>query len=606
VDRNNEMRYLRIVLFLLMLWPVLAEASTPNTWTNTAEDGAWETDANWSESHKPTADEVATFDETSVDACTVNASISVSGISMTSGYNPSDQGLAFMDGVDVTAGADGIDFDGTEVYWLGEHTITVSGATVDLAPTAVHAVTTTLDLVLTGTADQTVTGAVGVGDCPDTLTISKTSGNVTLDDIATEVGAVTMGDGDVAVTDSTITSSADAKAVTGDVNLSDAENNVNLGASTWTITDGTLDYHAIGTFTTSSCTLILAGTGQWIGKQEYVFGGAVQIPVGAVITVPSSGSYTWFGTGGSTMTINGIFSVAAGEEFDVANNCKVSFGSHGKVTGDGTYWFTATAGAGIQTFAEGASIDVANVVVSYPNSATSFASVVWDCGTVFKVRPSGTLQLANTQTFNCPVEFETAGTLIVNNSENNPTLVFNDDVTFDIQSGGVTWTKGTKAITLSGTDQTIDFEDKSLEPLVVNCSGTLTFADGWTSVSYTQSAGDVDFNGETFITTGNFTVAAGATLSDPESSDLTVGGNLSLTGTYAAPLDLGASDTWTLSTTGSRSVIYCIFGHCDASGGTIRAVRSINDGGNQNVLFPRQRPTMRMTGRSHPFQPLGL
>ncbi len=75
-----------------------------NTWSSVASTD-WDTDANWSLGHKPTAGETATFDATSVISCTLATDVTGIAMAIGTGYT----GTLNLNGKAVTGGA-GLDF----------------------------------------------------------------------------------------------------------------------------------------------------------------------------------------------------------------------------------------------------------------------------------------------------------------------------------------------------------------------------------------------------------------------------------------------------------------------------------------------------------------
>jgi hypothetical protein len=78
-------RMVLVALVGLVLLCGVAEAAT-RTWDGGGGDNNWSTDANWSDDTEPTSSDVAQFDSTSTKNCTIDASISVLGIAVNSGY----------------------------------------------------------------------------------------------------------------------------------------------------------------------------------------------------------------------------------------------------------------------------------------------------------------------------------------------------------------------------------------------------------------------------------------------------------------------------------------------------------------------------------------
>lgn len=170
---------------------------------------------------------------------------------------------------------------------------------------------------------------------------------------------------------------------------------------------------------------------------------------------------------------------------------------------------------------------------------------------------------------------------------------FGGNVDWSDAGNSITWGAGT--ITFSGGNaQAVDLKDATVKAIVVNKSaGTLTFGDGWTAASYTQQAGTVDFNGETFVTDGAWSMTAGAA-SDMAAADITVGGDF-----LADGVDLIGAAGWTLAVTGTATMSNLTVTNCDASGGSeVSAIDCTNGGGNTNIRFTTSSPglTMRAWG----------
>jgi len=77
------MKYLQAILLLLVQLNTFAAAII---WTNASSDGNWNTATNWSTNTIPGAADIAIFDATSIDNCSLNSAINVAGFHIDAGY----------------------------------------------------------------------------------------------------------------------------------------------------------------------------------------------------------------------------------------------------------------------------------------------------------------------------------------------------------------------------------------------------------------------------------------------------------------------------------------------------------------------------------------
>ncbi|MBW8886871.1 MAG: DUF2341 domain-containing protein [Fibrobacteres bacterium] len=106
-------------------------------------------------------------------------------------------------------------------------------------------------------------------------------------------------------------------------------------------------------------------------------------------------------------------------------------------------------------------------------------------------------------------------------------------------------------------------------------------------LSYAQTAGVLDFNGEDVTTTGNFTLTNGnaSAFTNLTGRTLTVGGNASFAGSAGNLVDLNLG-AWTITTAGTLTADYATIYGSDASGGSKGvATHSYNAKSNTNWLF---------------------
>lgn len=156
---------------------------------------------------------------------------------------------------------------------------------------------------------------------------------------------------------------------------------------------------------------------------------------------------------------------------------------------------------------------------------------------------------------------------------------------------GMTTVAGTGTLALTGTSGTQALTPPSgntLPAVTKTGAGTLQLStNALKCVSYSQSAGTLDFNGQNISTVANFTLTGGtaSSFSDLTGRTLTVGGNAGFTGTSGNLVNLNQG-AWTITVSGSLTADYANIAFSDASGGTKGvATRSYNGRNNANWLF---------------------
>jgi hypothetical protein len=156
---------------------------------------------------------------------------------------------------------------------------------------------------------------------------------------------------------------------------------------------------------------------------------------------------------------------------------------------------------------------------------------------------------------------------------------------------GMSITTGTGTLAFTGTSGTQILTPPSGITLpAVSSTGAATLqlsTNAMTAVSYTQSAGVLDFNSQNITTTGDFTVTGGtsSSFSNLNGRTITVGGNASFAGQSGNLLNMSAT-AWTLTVTGSLTAAYADVGGSNASGGTAGMPTNCTDSGNNsNWLF---------------------
>jgi len=436
-----------------------------------------------------------------------------------------------------------------------------------------------------GTADQAWNFN---GETIEPLSISKaTSGDLTLVDTVVQIADVDMAAGDLVITGSTITSSADAKAITGAFDIGAAGNDVNMGSATWTLTDCALDYDDIGTLTATSAAVVFAGT--CTVQASGVLGST---------TIAASGTTTVLAVGGNFSVtgaiINGTLSIETGKQLVMDAAGDVVLNTGGRITGAGWCMLnrpTATHGLTVHD----GTIDVAVFRVFRPSAGAVVVPGTFSCTDRFKVEnTSGSdfkLELNGSYIFNCDFEVENtgAGDMEIKNVTNSPNLTFQKDVIWDEQAGSITWTKGGGLITFAAANaQDADFGAATIEDIDVdktNVTDVLTFSGGWTSDSFLVTKGTVDFGGQTVETSGNFTIgiAGQVTPATLAGSTWTIGGDFYARGESGDLITLNPSSAWTLTVTGSAAADYVNVDYSDASNGSIIYSTSNSTDGGHNT-----------------------
>ncbi len=185
--------------------------------------------------------------------------------------------------VDCNSGTITVDDSSTAVNWI------ITGDVIDEAATGFTWTKGTGSVTLSGTANQACDFMDQ--DCGQIIISKAVSGTVDIEAGASELGAVTMVD-DLTFTNSTMTASADAKSVTGDVSFADAGNDINLGSGAWSIT-GDLDLSSVGTWAGGTAVITASGG----SAQAWDLDGKT---VAAIVVNKTAGTLTW--SAASTMT----------------------------------------------------------------------------------------------------------------------------------------------------------------------------------------------------------------------------------------------------------------------------------------------------------------
>lgn len=605
------MRYLLTIL--LALWCSLCLGANV-VWDGSESSNPADND-NWVGGAKPTASDVAVFSDQGDGNCTVAGDINWLGIQTTADY---DGTIDLGDGLFIiNIGASGVVLDHPGGFDMGYARLRITDGDWDATDCASVGAWTagTGTVSLEGTTMQQLeSGGKDIGS----WTITKGSaGMVVIADSELELAAVTLVS-DLDVDNSKITSTADPKSISGDVNFSEAGNDINLGAATWTITlsggdaGDDFNFKSSGTWNAGTSTIVLGGEGD--------ISGAASSHDLYNLTIPSSPSSAdirmiqnvLIGASG-TFDLDGDLEIVSGKVFYAKGITTV--GGSASITGAGTYrQYYAGSGVGLTTFTEGGLIDVATFDVyrghvdsvlaggTYTSASVEFTSNA--AGATGVTLGSGAFIFLGDVTF----ENTGAGSNVIDVATNDPDLTFQGDITWNQAAGTLTYTKGDGTITASGTDATPDWDwgGATIEDIVVNkLAGALTFSGPWTADSFTATDGELNFGGvdQALATAGDFAIGPACTVVNTslDDVDFAVGGNFSAVGTQAADLDFAATAAWTLDVTGGAHVRWCDFQNCAATAGsTVHAQRSVNSGSNTGFLWllrPRTWATRRILPR---------
>ena len=464
------------------------------------------------------------------------------------------------------------------------------------------------------------------GQASEDLEIDKdTSGDVELTDCDLELTDVAMA-GNLTVTGSTLTASSDAKTIDGDVDWSDAGNDISCGSGTvWTI-GGDFDFSAIGTLTRETATFVLTGnapntlagasgvnplykltfdtsSSYQVTESGGMAGGELLCKSGATVDI-ATGKFLLGGNNSDVQIQSGVTISRTGtgyfrlfnadvtqQDGEISAECRVQVNSS-LVGGNysGLLWFQE-AGVGNRTM----TLTGAFTVGSLEFETTGSGNVTIDCTGLTAMTVAG----------NTTIDMNGGGgDITVNNTGNSAAWVFQGDVINEVDGDTFLWTKGSSvaSITASGGNaQNWDWMGQTLEAVTVNKSAnTLTFSGGWTADSFTAIDGELDFNEQTVETTGGFTITGDATVvADADAMNgaaITVGGDFLARGNpVAGLLNLKGTAEWTLNVTGSSRAVMADIAYCNASAGVPLIAYGCTDSGNNssNVIF---KPLTAATG----------
>ncbi len=335
-------------------------------------------------------------------------------------------------------------------------------------------------------------------------------------------------------------------------------------------------------FTTNSTgTYVQTGNGNFsnisINNSFYSF----TINEGVTLTIITAGS-TLTRTGAGTLTINGTLATSnVSCRIGAGTGGSIIIGENGDITGTNNLTFYCNDGP---TFTNNrtTAFTFSGTVYSESNSAVDGMLIpAWDFGNA-NVIINGSSVAGRTRTIgagtlsciNFTILPRTTNDMIFNLSTNNTSFSISGNILLNDTSAAITYTKGTGTITGIGTTgtQTWDFAEKTIEDLVLNCSGAikqLTHSGTVTTDSLTITAGTLDFNGQTLISSGatsitgtfydavgitftsaGITINSGATMNILTTTVLSCGGNYScnnstiFSNNYRGKITLTASGSW--------------------------------------------------------------
>ncbi len=289
----------------------------------------------------------------------------------------------------------------------------------------------------------------------------------------------------------------------------------------------------------------------------------------AAASIDFTGYTGTFNFGSYTLTINtGNATFVSGQTVTAGTGTLAFTGN------SGTQTFTPKSGATFPAITKsGSSGTVAVATNALTAGAFTLTSGTWQWGSGFTHSVTSISTAAGTMDFGSSTVQVTSGNADLSNL------------------GTLTVGTGTLAFTAGSGTQTFTPNSGATHPNISHTgAGTLQLStNALTCLSFTQSAGILNFNGQNISTTssGNFTVTNGATtsFSNLNGRTLTVAGNASFTGQSGNLLDMNAT-AWTLTVAGALSANYANIAGSNAGGGSTGAAdNSTNGGANTNWTF---------------------
>jgi hypothetical protein len=367
---------------------------------------------------------------------------------------------------------------------------------------------------------------------------------------------------------STINNSISSVNVTIDGNLVANLGEWNLGSGTWTI-NGNVSGDMV-TVGSEGSTLVLNGT----GKTFIDSGGANYFNI-VVNGSRTMGDFT-------SIAYTGALEVAGTLSIDTNANLSGLAGSEARVLGTG-----AIAGNGEFRLMNEAGlsqldgpISVRTLKLDGEHIADLVPGTYHSSRVYFGFYSQSTVTLqSGSYVFFGTVTFRGASSqgLVMNNSVNNPTLVFYSNVNTE-GAPYVDYRRGTGELVFStSVAQTVNFAGKNIDRIVSSNTspGGLIFSSGFNSEQLMVNAGDLNsaatvyFAGNSTFTISTFTI----------------------TGTSAYPVTLKSTDSangnhWYFNNTHQNNVSYAQVSYSSASAGVpVYAANSVDLGNNHNWMF---------------------
>lgn len=410
---------------------------------------------------------------------------------------------------------------------------------------------------------------------------------------AVDIASLTMNIGHTGTVDNNL--SPQTILIRGDVNLLAPTGVVNMGSATWTV-NGHWTSRNLGILNRNSSTLVMQNTSQKTMAIKTSGGQSLNH-----LTIDGQVSIT-----ATNLELSGNLTIGTGDLLDISTPRVINLNSgscdlvnNGTITGSGTLMISNNASISVQS----GLIDVAILNINEGHDNTSNNGII---GAQYN---SAQVNIRNTTTNNRTFNFRNNtiftgnvlfqltgnGNYTIDNSSSNANVQFRGNVQMQkIGAGTLSWTKGTGTITLGGSSgtQTIDFNGFTIEDMVINAAGTTKQLNGgFTTDSFTLTAGTINFNGRTIVSSGDFTIGTGGQVvaSGLGGSSITVNGNLSLVGESSDRLNLQGTSAWVLIHNGdSNSVSYADVAYSNASGGfsIVASDHNADFGNNSNWLFP--------------------
>ena len=449
--------------------------------------------------------------------------------------------------------------------------------------------------------------------------------------------------GNLTVTGSILTADASAKDIDGDVDWSDAGNDISCGSGTvWTF-GADFDFSAIGTITKETATFMLTGSGPNVLAGR----GIATAQRVHSLTLDTGSSYQ---VTGSIGTHSGLLLVKSGASVDIATG-KYLLGGPGETqiqsgatiskAGTGLFWLSSanltqqdgeiSAKCLIQANSSLVGGNYSGLLIFQETAASNRTMILTGAFTVgsleFETTSSGNITIDCTGLTGMTVAGDLTidmngggGDITINNTGNSAAWEFQGDVINEQDGDTFLWTKGNGTITASESNpQDWDLLGQAVEDIEVdktNKTDVLTFSGSVTTDSLTVTKGTIDPNGQT-ITTTDMTMTANSQF-DPavdamDGCEFVISNDLDFDGSDGDPLIMkwqvaftfdvandcnlnwvtftpsdpgGGKVDMLLEVSGSAVATNCVVEHSDASSYTlVEATTSTNSGNNTNWAF---------------------